>query len=263
MHLALLALALGASQPEPGRVRTSALWFELGHRIVARIAEAHLTPRTAKAVQDLLAGSTLADVSSWADAIRVARRETAPLHFVNIPLEADDYDRKRDCPSGRCVIAAIEKNRKILGNASLSRRERSTALKFLVHLLADLHQPLHVASNQDRGGTRTQVRFSGRGSNLHQVWDGELIEARWPDQDAYFEHLREEMNALDFGRLERGTVVDWALEGHQLARSAYRIPRDRRLEADYVDTHLPEVDLALIKAGVRLARILNEALGRI
>ncbi len=139
--------------------------------------------------------------------------------------------------------------------------DRAEALRFLIHFIGDLHQPLHVADRDDRGGNDTQVQLLGRGTNLHRVWDGELIERSGTDTSRYYAHLQEEMSSLDLTSFERGSVVDWAMEGHRVAaESAYRFPRNRQLGPAYVEANLPVVDLALIKAGVRLAKLLNEVL---
>lgn len=237
------------------------IWFYLGHRIVADIAMMRLTPHAADAVRDILEGQSLADASAWADRIRSQRRDTSPLHFVNIPIAASTYVPDRDCPGGQCIIAAIERFTQVVGDSTASRLQRAEALRFVAHLVADLHQPLHVADNADKGGNRTQVRFHGIGTNLHKVWDGELMESVEVDESKYVTRLRARMVSLQLAPFERGTVVEWALEGHGIARDvAYQLPVNRTLDIAYVNASLPQVDLALIKAGVRLAKVLNGAL---
>ena len=237
------------------------IWYDFGHRVVARIAEARLTPAVRAAVRHLLGGQDLASAASWADQIRASRNETAELHFVNIPLDATRYDPARHCPGGRCLIAAIERDRQLLADPGSAPSERTEALRFLVHWLADLHQPLHVSDNGDRGGNDVELRFLGRIRNLHQVWDGEIIEAVQWDEAAYLDHLARGMKRMNLRALERGTVVDWAMEGHRVAvRHAYRLPPSGKVDSGYVKANLPRVDRALIAAGVRLAWVLNTAL---
>lgn len=239
------------------------VWRDEGHRLVARLAETRLTPRTAQAVRDLLGGQSLADASLWADQIRSLRRETAPLHYVNIPLTADAYLPERDCPGGRCIIAAIESDERVLADASAPTAERAEALRFLIHFIGDLHQPLHVTDDGDRGGNDRPVTFLGTPRNLHQVWDGELIQASGMNESQYYDHLRLMMATLDLPALERGSVADWAMEGHRIAAEhAYRIPPGNTLDGAYVEANLPLVDRSLIAAGVRLARVLNVALAK-
>jgi hypothetical protein len=253
---AAIALAL-ATVPLEAR----ALWYDLGHRIVARIAEARLTPQAKAAVRDILGGQSLADASVWADNIRQYRHDADALHYVNIPLSATTYDSTRDCPHRRCIIAAIVSDTQILANPAASPADRAEALRFLVHFVGDLHQPLHVADNGDRGGNRRTVYLLGDSMNLHRVWDGELLKSLGLSESSYLDQLRREMDTLDLDGLAHGSVVDWALEGHRIAvQHAYRLPPDGRLDHAYVRENRPFVDHALIAAGVRLARLINESL---
>jgi hypothetical protein len=249
----------------PGPVLTAGsptvFWYDEGHRLVGRLAEGRLTPQAAAAVHALLGGQSLADAALWADRIRVQRPDTKPLHYVNIPLAASGYLPARDCPTGRCIIAAIERDRLTLADTHAALAARAEALRFLTHLIGDLHQPLHVADDGDRGGNDRRVTFLGLPKNLHEVWDGELIEASGLSEEQYYARLRRRMDSLDLTALERGTAVDWALEGHALAaQRAYRLPHGATIDRGYVEASLPSVDRALIAAGVRLARVLNEAL---
>src|SRR5262249_40785687 len=154
-----------------------------------------------------------------------------PLHYVNIPLRATTYIPARHCPNGRCIVAAIEHDRRVLADPKASRDARAEALRFLIHFMGDLHQPLHDADNHDRGGSQRLVTFVGHETNLHKVWDGELIDSLGVDQETYFTGLRARMESVDIAGLERGTVADWAMEGHRIAvEDAYgRIPRNGRL----------------------------------
>ena len=262
MYTMLLALTttLGVHGSTAALRPPTVAWFELGHRVVARIAQRRLTPAAAAALRDILSGQDIADASLWADQVRGQRRDTGPLHYVNIPLEATAYDSATQCPEG-CIISAIAADRRILADPAAGPIERAEALRFLIHLIGDLHQPLHVSNNEDKGGNQTEVQFFGRGSNLHKVWDGQLIEQLTTDPNQYLEHLTQQMGSLDLAAFEQGTVVDWAMEGHRIAvESAYRIPRNRHLSDTYEQANLPIVDLAIIKAGVRLAKLLNDAL---
>ena len=250
--------------PTPGHTRArrhAARWYDAGHRLVARLAESRLTPHAAAAVRELLGGQSLAEAGLWADRIRLQRPDTRPLHFVNIPLNALGYVPRRDCPAGQCIIAAIERDRRILADAAASPAARAEALRFLVHFIGDLHQPLHVANDGDRGGNDRPVRFLGLPKNLHEVWDGELIQASRPGEAGYYTHLRRVVDSLGPAALERGTVIDWAMEGHRAASEhAYRLPPGDAIDRAYLEARLPVVDRALVAAGVRLARVLNEAL---
>jgi nuclease S1 len=239
-----------------------ARWWDLGHRIVARVAEQRLTPHTREAVRSILEGQSLADASVWADNIRQYRHDADPLHYVNIPLSATAYDPQRHCPKGRCIVAAIADDERVLSSPASSPVDRAEALRFLVHFMGDLHQPLHVADNHDRGGNQRTVYLDGDSTNLHKVWDGQLLEHEGLTQpDDYLQVLRREMDTMDLAALERGTVVDWAMEGHRIAvEHAYHLPRNGRIGEAYIQANRPIIDHALIAAGVRLAKVLNEVL---
>lgn len=243
-------------------------WGEAGHRIVAEVAERYLDDRARKEVQALLGDASLASVSDWADRIRGDRPETASWHFVGIPFKASRYDPKRDCGDGECVIGAIERFRRTLSDRSRPAEARAEALKFLVHFIADLHQPLHTTDRRDRGGNDVRVTFFGekihpfaeKPWNLHAVWDGGLIDRTGLSEGAYVERLQTWLKKRLIFELQKGTVVDWALEAHRAAVDvAYRLPKNRRLSKNYFEKSLPVIDELLAKAGVRLARVLNEA----
>ena len=243
-------------------------WGAAGHRIVAMIAENHLTERARQRVTQLLGEDvTLASVASFADEIRNSRPETKQFHFVDIPLAANNYDPTRDCKEtdeGDCVIAAIERFRRELSSSSESAGRRSFALKFLVHLIGDMHQPLHCADNNDRGGNDVKVTWfgrSGKGINLHSVWDRLIIEEAGLGDVEFAEALEEGLTPQRIETRQRGTVIEWALEAHKVARNhAYRIPRNKRLAQAYYDRTFAVVDEQLLRGGLRLAKILNEAL---
>ena len=134
-------------------------------------------PLRPPAVRDLLEpGETLADAATWADEIRRERRHTSPWHYVNVPISEPHYNARFCDPRTGCVVAKAEQMRRVLADSSLPKSERREALRFFVHFVQDLHQPLHVGENHDKGGNDLQVRFFNRGSNLHRVWDSSMIE---------------------------------------------------------------------------------------
>lgn len=156
---------------------TSFGWGRDGHRIIGHIAEQFLSTNARAAVRDLLGDESLADVSTWADEVRgsPAYRWTAPLHYVNSPPGSDGYDAQRDCADGCCVVGAIEHYADVLRDSQAPRPVRIEALKFLVHFVGDVHQPLHAGYGVDRGGNDVKVFFFGDNTNLHSLWDSGLI----------------------------------------------------------------------------------------
>ena len=242
---ALLALPAGA-------------WGPLGHRVVAELAEAQLQPRTREAVAQLLAlepGATLGSISSWADDTRTPA--TMPWHYVNFPRGDCSYRPARDCADGLCAIAAIERQRSTLQRSS-DARERLTALKYLVHFVGDLHQPLHGAFGDDRGGN-TYLLSPGTGqTNLHAWWDSGMIERSGLDAGQLRTALQRD--ALAPLRTPTGTPADWAGEDCRIASTPGFYPPadfDARL---YQERWWPLLQGRLRLAGHRLARLLDEAL---
>ncbi|MFZ5862246.1 MAG: S1/P1 nuclease [Nitrospirota bacterium] len=249
-------------------------WGDKGHRIVAVIADSRLTPSAREGVRALIGPATLRDAATWADDIRRRRPETKPWHYVDIPLDRDEYLPAKDCArprSGDCVVAAITRFQRVVADRSRPRAERGEALRFLTHFVADLHQPLHAADHRDRGGNDVKVVFFGEALhpagrtpwNLHTVWDSGLIERRGVSVSKYAQRLTRRIARQSVDELTGGSVVDWALEAHQAAMdTAYRLPPDRHLGDDYAERALPVIDDMLAKAGARLAQMLNDALSR-
>lgn len=247
-------------------------WGDKGHRVAAIVAETRLTPAAREAVRSLIGPSRLRDVAMWADHIRRDRPDTSPWHFVDIPLDRRDYDPARDCAHprpGDCVIVQVQHFQRVLADSRRPRAKRAEALRFVTHLVVDLHQPLHSADNRDRGGNDVLVTFfgealnpfSGKPWNLHAVWDGGLIERRGLSVSEYARRLTRHIGRGRASEMERGTVADWALESHRAAvATSYRLPPDRNLDDDYADLARPVIDDMLAKAGVRLAKVLNDAL---
>jgi len=241
-------------------------WGPHGHRIAARVAEARLTPEATAAVRELLnPGDTLADVADWAD--HDGHTEvpgSAPWHYVNVPLAAPRYDEKY-CSNRGCVVAKIRHFRKVLADRQGPRKERRRALLFLVHFVEDVHQPLHVGDNRDQGGNLTQVRFRGRGTNLHRIWDSDLIDHAGLGDRAWMERINAEITPERAAGWSKGDVEDWATESLEAARRAYHLPGgpDTPLQSGaelgdaYAKAALPIVQDRLARAGVRLANELN------
>lgn len=255
----------GSSKPATGRLVAAVLalslsppvlaWGVEGHRLVAELAQQQLTPAAAAEVDRLLLaepGATLVSVSTWADEQR--SRGTAPLHYVNLPEGDCQYSRSRDCPDGRCVVEGINAQIAVLKSTAPDAR-RLEALKWVVHLVADLHQPLHVGLAADKGGNLYQVRAFGRGSNLHAIWDTELIRRRSGG-------LRGLLGVLATPTVDAspGDPARWANESCEIRRSAGFYPDDRAVGDPYAERWEATLASRLGKAGRRLADLLNGAL---
>jgi len=238
-------------------------WGRIGHRVAAQMAESRLTPHALAAVHDLLGpGESLAGISTWADEHR--NPNSGAWHYVDVPITESRYDPKY-CPPRGCVVSKIGEFRRVLMNPLADKLEKQEALKYLVHSIEDLHQPMHVADNNDRGGNLTQVQFLNRGSNLHSVWDSKIIEHASEDKQKWLGDINSLANARNIIEWSKGMPEDWATESLQAAKEAYYLPGTRtvmrsgaRLGDDYCRTALPVIRSQLAKAGIRLAFLLNE-----
>jgi hypothetical protein len=244
-------------------------WGNKGHRLVARVAEGHLTDKTKQAIADLLEqGETLADASTYPDEHKREIPGSTPWHFVNVPITASEYDAKF-CSKRGCVVSKLKQFQGILKDKSRSLEDRRMALRFVVHLVGDLHQPFHVGDNHDQGGNGLQVRFFGSGSNLHKVWDSDLIEKVNHSERQWLDVLQKLDTPESREKYMSGVPEDWATESLLAAKKAYRLPdRDQQIEsgeslgAEYLDENIHVVRLRLCQAGLRLAWVLNDALGK-
>jgi hypothetical protein len=263
---ALLTFSVFVASP----VETYAWGYDC-HRIIAEIAEQFLELESAHKIRDLLAIeniTTLADVSTWPDEIRTQHPETAPWHFVNIPIvppagTVKGYDANRDCPTGDCLVAKIEQFEVVLANPQAPKRQRLEALKYLVHFVGDLHQPLHVSDNHDRGGNNVFVIFRGLSTNLHAVWDSEIIRpALGADDRSYAIKLAQTIASDEIDSWSKGDLVTWTNEGNEIAANVIygELPHAGTLPEDYEAKALPIVNDQLKRAGVRLALVLNSSL---
>jgi hypothetical protein len=233
-------------------------WGEYGHRITGEIAELHLDAEARRRVEWLLGGKSLADVAGWADRVRETERYewTRRLHFVNLPDDATGFEMQRDCPDGECVVQAVARFSQQLGDRELGRRERATALRFLVHFVGDVHQPLHVSRRTDLGGNLIVVTYRNEKKSLHQIWDSTLVgSGDWREHARRIDQSITREQAA--GWRESGPRV-WADESWSLARShAYAVPADGVIDADYLQRSAVVVERRLAAAGIRLAGLLN------
>lgn len=259
--LCAIALALHA----PG----AAAWSGQGHRLVARIADGELTPQAHAGVARLLAGEpdpTLSGVASWADDLRKSDpdlgKRSAPWHYVNLGENDCSYVPARDCPDGDCVVEALKTQAAILADRGLPLPARRQALKFVVHLVGDIHQPMHAGYAHDRGGNDFQLQFDGKGTNLHALWDSGMLYDRHLDDDAYLEQLLAlPRPAADSGPALPPPGAAWAQAACRIAVTPGVYPARHGLPGDYVVTWRPLVEAQLRLAGERLAAIIDAALG--
>ena len=242
-------------------------WGPQGHRVIARVASERLTPEARAAIRGLLhPDDTLADIADWADHEgHEVYPGSAPWHFVNISIHDAHYADGRDADRPTNVVHQIAHYRAILKDQSQPKATRSRALLFLVHFVADVHQPLHVGDNRDRGGNQTQVQFLGDGTNLHQLWDSGLIRQVGGSDRVWVSRLERAITPETYRAWSGGTPATWADESLQAAKIAYHdlegaprsIATGYTLGAAYARQVEPILIERMARATVRLADELN------
>lgn len=246
-------------------------WGSRGHRLVGHVAESALTPTARAQVEALLAGEqdpenrSLAGISTWADELRERDpdlgRRSARWHYVNIGESGCRYEPARDCPGGDCVIEAINDQAAILGDTARSDGERLQALKFVVHFVGDVHQPMHAGYAHDRGGNSAQVNLrdgtrNGHGTNLHALWDSSLFHGLRESEER---HLAE-LGKLQVDAPAHGTPGSWAEESCAVVLQEGVYPPEHVVTLDYVYRWRPVAEQRIVIAGQRLATLLNRTL---
>ncbi len=235
-------------------------WGLTGHRVVGEIAQHHLSKKARKAIRQILGHESLADVANYLDFIKSDSTYDylKPWHYVTIP-DGQTYATASKAPEGD-VISGIRYFTGRLKSDTLTLAEKQFALKALVHLVGDIHQPLHVGNGQDRGGNDVKVKYFWQNSNLHRVWDSGMIDSQ---KLSYTEWARK-LDHTDKALLEKwqaSDVEDWAAESMALRSSVYDLPASGNLSYRYNYDHLHQVELRLHQAGIRLAGLLNEIFG--
>jgi hypothetical protein len=240
-------------------------WGPEGHRIIALIAGGYLTDKAKAEVKDLLGDQSLGDASNWADEVRGDPKYdwAKPLHYINVPRDATSVDLTRDCPDGNCVVAAIKKYSGILRDKSAPRQERIEALKFLIHFVGDVHQPLHASYADDRGGNEVKVTWLQQPDwNLHRVWDLGLIQHAMADSNekAFADKVRDSVAAVQIKQWRNNMdPAQWASESLTMTRRIYSdLPTDHVIGEMYYEQNVLTVQQRLAAASFRLAALLND-----
>lgn len=236
----------------------SIFWSKTGHRVIGKVAQEELSGKTRRAMDKLLDGQSLASISNFADEIKADRRfrEFSAWHYVNIP-PGKDYSNIEPSKYGDLVVG-IQKCISMVKNKKNTKEDRVFYLKMLVHLIGDLHQPMHVGRLEDKGGNDIQVQWFGKGSNLHKVWDSNMIN----DYGMSYTELVASLPELDKKEkiaAQNGTVLDWVEESQEIANKIYdSVEVGEKLAYRYSYTWWGTVESQLQKGGLRLAKVLNE-----
>jgi len=235
-------------------------WGPTGHRTVGQVAEQHLSRKAKRAVYHILGTQSIAMASTWMDDVRSdhAWDHVRDWHWVTIP-DGSTYDSAEKNPKGD-VGEAIARMQALLKSDTVPLERQRIHLRMLIHLVGDLHQPLHVGRGDDKGGNDFQVQWMKKGSNLHRVWDSGMIEL----EELSYSELAASLDRPSKERVrawQLGSVANWAEENIVLRPAIYAVERGDNLGYEYKYLNWPVVREQLLKGGIRLAALLNAIYG--
>lgn len=228
---------------------------DLGHKMVAAAAWEQLTPFARQSVERILGSGEkrFIEASTWADRIKSNEdfNYLKPLHYVNMPKNAQTYVRSRDCKNDRCVVEAIKSFSRIVKTGS--DKEKTLALRMLIHLIADVHQPLHAGLYEDRGGNWYEIKYQGKSLSLHKFWDNHLVKRF--DKQVTSGAQKILANQIS---VSAGSPAKWAEESHAIAvSSVYLVRENQALSEEYLAMADSLLEKQLSRAAWRLAMHLN------
>ena len=239
-------------------------WGQKGHDTVAYIAECHLSPEAKAAAEELLDVLSIVYYANWLDNASNTPEYSfsKTWHYKNID-EDETFETAKINEKGD-IVTALEKQIAVLRDTTLSKEERSLALKMTVHLLGDIHQPMHLGHASDLGGNRWEVRYFKNPTNLHSVWDSKIVESahKWS-----YSEWQQQIDRADTAQtaeiLSLSTPQEWAKETYMISKEVYeKTPQDFNIEYNYIAEWTPLIEQQFLKGGLRLAEVLNVALGK-
>jgi hypothetical protein len=234
-------------------------WGPTGHRTTAAIAENHLDRKARKQIAKILDGASLAEVSTFADEIKSDKnfRRFGSWHYVNYP-KGGSYATAPKNPKGD-IIVAIDSCISVLKNEKSSKVDKAFYLKMLIHLVGDIHQPLHIGHKKDKGGNTIQVLWHGKKTNIHHVWDIDMIEQWNMSYSELVENIDLKLSKKEIETIQKGSVLDWTIENRKITDEIYNsVKSGDKLGYNYSYKYMGTVKNQLQKGGLRLAKILND-----
>lgn len=236
-------------------------WGQIGHRVIGEIAQNHLTKKARRNLEKILTSEGLAMISTFADEIKSDKKYDiyGTWHYVNYN-EGETYESSQKNAKGDLIVG-IAKCKEVISSPNSSIEEKVFYLKLLVHLIGDLHQPLHIGRSEDRGGNSIRLKWFRDNTNLHSVWDTKMIES----YNMTYSELA--LNLDTFSKqqvkdLQSGSVLDWVNETRILTMKVYNSAKaEENLSYRYMYDYFDSVKVQLQKGGLRLAKVLNELFG--
>ncbi|RIA09954.1 S1/P1 nuclease [Flavobacteriaceae bacterium MAR_2010_72] len=239
-------------------LNAGAKWGKTGHRTVGAIADQYLNTKAKREIKRLLDHESLAFVSTYADEIKSDKRYSKfyTWHYINMPLDAD-YEVSKQHPEGD-LVSGIAYCKSVITDKNATDEDKAFYLRMLIHLIGDLHQPMHIGLEEDRGGNDFKVQWQFRDTNLHSVWDSKMIDDYGM---SYMElaHNADHLSKAQIKAIQEGSVIDWVNETHILTREVYSsVTAGDNLRNDYMYRYFNVARKQIQIAGIRLAKTLNE-----
>ncbi len=234
-------------------------WGQTGHRVSGEIAQQYLSEQAKQALQQILPNETLAEASTYADEMRSNpdkfwQEVAGPFHYVTVP-KGKTY-KEVGAPEQGDAFSALQMFTKTIKNPNASLSEKQRALRFAIHIIGDLHQPLHAGDGTDRGGNDVKLTFFWEGSNLHRVWDSGLIDRKQLSYTEWTQFLHPKITQAQAKKWMITDPLIYIAESAEIRDTIY--PKGEKLSWQYLYDHTPTVKLRLQQAGVRIAAYLNE-----
>lgn len=239
---------------------SASAWGPKGHDTVAYIAEQHLSKSAKKKVQEVLGGHSLVYVANWMDDASHSDEYayTKTWHYVNVDANEESYATSKKEAKGD-VVTGINKCVEALKSGELTPEEERVHLMMLIHMVGDMHCPMHAGRKSDLGGNRTEVKFFGKQKKLHSVWDSEIVESAHKWGYTEWQYQVDRASKSEVKAIAQGTPNDWIEETVELARDVYEnSPKNVNLSYDYVSLYAPVIEQQFLKGGIRLAKLLEE-----
>ncbi len=236
-------------------------WGPIGHRVVGHIAERYLSKKAKKNIESVLRNETLAEVSTYMDFIKsdATYIHMSPWHYATIP-DGRTYE-EIGTPEEGDIIDTLERLIGELKSKIFTDEDEAFTLKCLVHLVGDIHQPLHIGNGEDRGGNDIKVSYFRRDSNLHSVWDSGIIDRQSYSYTEYANWIDHPTNE-QIAEWKNASVLDWVYESMQHRNQCYNtLPENSKLSYRYNHDNIDLVNQRLLQAGIRLGYLLNEIYG--
>lgn len=235
-------------------------WGKTGHRVIGLIAERHLSKKAKKRIDEILKNETLAEVANYMDFIRSDEKykHMDPWHYCTLP-DGKTYAQAGTPDEGDAIVA-IEKFVEELKTKNFTEGDELFTLKLLVHLIGDVHQPLHVGNGTDKGGNDVKLDYFWKSSNLHRVWDSGIIDGREYSYTEYTEWI-DHASPTQIKKWQMDGLMVWVNESKEYRNQCYDLPENMKISYEYDYKNLDLVNQRLLQAGIRLAAVLNEIYG--